>query len=174
MKKIYEEYKEIIIYTIIAAIIGVIVGIIDTIFGKVLLKITEMRNDNVIKLLPFLALAGILIIMLYRKFSEESLKGMGLVFQTGHGEIDEIPKRLIPLVILSTWITHLFGGSAGREGVAVQLGATISNSISKKLKFINKPRIFLVVWMAAGFASPNYFKRLVYAEICRVALRTCS
>jgi len=153
MKKIYEEYKEIIIYTIIAAIIGVIVGIIDTIFGKVLLKITEVRNDNVIKLLPFLALAGILIIMLYRKFSEESLKGMGLVFQTGHGEIDEIPKRLIPLVILSTWITHLFGGSAGREGVAVQLGATISNSISKKLKFINKPRIFLVVGMAAGFAG---------------------
>ena len=153
MKKTYEEYKEIIIYTIIAAIIGVIVGIIDTIFGKVLLKITEMRNDNVIKLLPFLALAGILIIMLYRKFSEESLKGMGLVFQTGHGEIDEIPKRLIPLVILSTWITHLFGGSAGREGVAVQLGATISNSISKKLKFINKPRIFLVVGMAAGFAG---------------------
>lgn len=153
MKKIYEEYKEIIIYTIIAAIIGVIVGIIDTIFGKVLLKITEVRNDNVIKLLPFLALAGILIIMLYRKFSEESLKGMGLVFQTGHGEIDEIPKRLIPLVILSTWITHLFGGSAGREGVAVQLGATISNSISKKLKFINKPRIFLVVGIAAGFAG---------------------
>lgn len=153
MKKIYEEYKEIIIYIIIAAIIGVIVGIVDTIFGRVLLKIIEVRNDNVIKLLPFLALAGILIVMLYRKFSEESLKGMGLVFQAGHGEIDEIPKMLIPLVIISTWITHLFGGSAGREGVAVQLGATISNSISKKLKFINKPKIFLVVGIAAGFAG---------------------
>lgn len=153
MKKIYEDYKEIIIYTIIASIIGIIVGIVDTIFGRVLLKITDIRNNNVIKLLPFLALAGILIVILYRKFSEESLKGMGLVFQTGHGDIDEIPKRLIPLVIISTWITHFFGGSAGREGVAVQLGATISNSVSRKLKFITKPRMFLVVGMAAGFAG---------------------
>lgn len=153
MKKIYEDYKEIIIYTIVAAIIGVIVGFVDTIFGRVLLKITDIRNNNVIKLLPFLALAGMLIVILYRKFSEESLKGMGLVFQASHGEINEIPKRLIPLVIISTWITHLFGGSAGREGVAVQLGATISNSISKKLKFIKDPRIFLVVGMAAGFSG---------------------
>lgn len=50
---------------------------------------------------------------------------MTLIFQTGHGEAEHIPLLLVPLVIVSTWITHLFGGSAGREGVAVQLGGTL-------------------------------------------------
>lgn len=58
---------------------------------------------------------------------------MTLVFAVGHGEEDEIPKRLIPLIIVSTWLTHLFGGSAGREGVAVQLGAAVFGSATSTL-----------------------------------------
>ena len=51
----------------------------------------------------------------------------------------------------STWITHLFGGSAGREGVAVQIGATFSHWIGRHLPIKNAGPIFLVAGMAAGF-----------------------
>lgn len=153
IRRIYEKYKEIIMYTCIAAIVGVFVGIIDAVFGQVLLEITDFRNNNIIKLVPFLPVAGILIMILYKRFSKESLKGMSLVFQTGHGECEKIPKMLMPLIMLSTWITHLFGGSAGREGVAVQLGATFSHTLGRKMKLPDNSRILLVVGMAAGFAG---------------------
>lgn len=153
IRRIYENYKEILMYTFIAVIVGVLVGIIDTVFGVVLLKVTNVRNDNIIKLVPFLPVAGILIMKLYRQYSKESLKGMVLVFKTGYGECDKIPKRLMPLVMISAWITHLFGGSSGREGVAVQLGATFSHAMGRKMKLPNNSRTLLVVGMAAGFAG---------------------
>ena len=78
---------------------------------------------------------------------------MGLIFQVGFEEEDHIPKRLFPMVIVSTWLTHLCGGSAGREGVAVQLGATVSHWFSRLLQFPNKSRNFMLTGMAAGFAG---------------------
>lgn len=63
-----------------------------------------------------------------------SLKGMTLVFEAGQNKRDSIPMALVPLVMIGTWITHLFGGSAGREGVAVQIGATLSALYGKKVK----------------------------------------
>ncbi len=78
---------------------------------------------------------------------------MNLVFEVGHGDEAEIPFRLIPFVISGTWITHLFGGSAGREGVAVQIGATFSHFIGRHIPLKNASKIFLVVGMAAGFAG---------------------
>ncbi|MDO5518018.1 MAG: chloride channel protein [Clostridium sp.] len=153
IKKLYEEYKEIFILGIMAIIIGTIVGVIDTIFGKVLIEITQFRDRNVVKLIWFLPLAGAAIIGLYSKLGKNSIKGMSLIFDTAHGTEEGIPKRLVPLTIVSTWITHLFGGSAGREGVAVQIGAAISHTISKKVKIRNGKRIFIVTGMAAGFAG---------------------
>ena len=78
---------------------------------------------------------------------------MTLIFEVGHGVENHIPKRLIPLVIVTTWLTHLFGGSAGREGVAVQLGATVSHWFCKKFSIPNTSKVFLVTGMAAGFAG---------------------
>ena len=63
---------------------------------------------------------------------------------------------LVPLVMIGTWITHLFGGSAGREGVAVQIGATLSHYMGRKLKTPDNSRIMLITGMAAGFGS--YFE----------------
>ena len=153
IRKLLEDYKEILLYTLIAVIVGVLVGAIDAVFGLVLIKITAIRSSHPMVFLPFLPVAGIVIMLLYRHLSKESLKGMTLVFQTGHGDIDRIPKMLVPLVILSTWMTHLFGGSAGREGVAVQLGATVAHTLGRKLKFLSNPRALLVIGMAAGFAG---------------------
>lgn len=153
LKKLYDEYKHIFILGIMSLLIGVTVGAIDTIFGKILLEITTFRDNNVVKLIWFLPIAGLAIIGLYNKIGKNSIKGMSLVFDTAHGSEKTIPKRLVPLTILTTWMTHLFGGSAGREGVAVQIGASISHAFSKKINIPNGRRIFIVTGMAAGFAG---------------------
>ena len=78
---------------------------------------------------------------------------MELLFEVGEGREKDIPKRLIPLTILSTWMTHLFGGSAGREGVAVQLGGTVAHALRREGLGPGASRIYLVTGMAAGFGG---------------------
>jgi len=157
LKNIKESYQYsyfLYLRLIVAGIIiGFIVGIIDTIFGRGLLLIGNIRKEYLYYFVPFLALAGLLIVFIYKKFAGRAKKGMGLIFEVGHGIENEIPLKLVPIVSIATWITHLFGGSAGREGVAVQLGATISHKFKKYLGFPNKSKIFLVIGMAAGFGG---------------------
>ena len=145
--------KRTFVYTLDALMIGAIVGVIDTLFGRVLIGIGEVRTDYLLYLLPFLALAGILITYLNRNYGGKSQKGMELLFEVGEGKEKNIPKRLIPLTILSTWMTHLFGGSAGREGVAVQLGGTVAHALRREGLGPNASRIYLVTGMAAGFGG---------------------
>ena len=157
LKNIKESYQHsyfLYLKLIIAGIIiGLIVGIIDTIFGRGLIWIGDIRKEYLYYFVPFLALAGLLIVFIYQKFAGKTGKGMGLIFEVGHGTEKEIPLRLIPIVTVATWITHLFGGSAGREGVAVQLGATLSHRFNKYFNFPDKSKVFLVTGMAAGFGG---------------------
>lgn len=148
-----ENRRDLLKYIIFAVIIGIIVGMIDTVFGKGLILIGEIRNKYFWYLIPFLPITGILITWLYYHFNELCLKGMTLVFETGQQKRKEIPLILIPLVMISTWITHLFGGSAGREGVAVQIGATLSHYFTKYFHFPKNGKVLLITGMAAGFAG---------------------
>lgn len=141
------------ILTLISIFVGLVIGAIDTLFGRVLLAIGDIRNANLLYFIPFLAVAGLLIVFCYTKFGGKSSKGMGQIFAVAHGEDNEIPMMLVPLVMCGTWITHLCGGSAGREGVAVQIGATVSHWIGSKLKIENAAQIMLTTGMAAGFAG---------------------
>ena len=157
LKNIKESYQHsyfLYLKLIIAGIIiGFIVGIIDTIFGRGLLWIGDIRKEYLYYFVSFLALAGLLIVFIYQKFAGKTGKGMGLIFEVGHGTEKEIPLRLVPILTVATWITHLFGGSAGREGVAVQLGATLSHRFNKYFNFPDKSKVFLVTGMAAGFGG---------------------
>ncbi|WP_250277721.1 chloride channel protein [[Clostridium] colinum] len=148
-----KNYKNLIFLSLIGIPIGVVVGILDTIFGKVLLKITDIRQQFPLFLIPFLALSGVIIVYCYNKFGGKASKGMSLIFEVAQNKEEKIPLRLIPFIILSTWLTHLFGGSAGREGVAVQIGATFSNWVSQKINIQNANKIFLITGMSAGFAG---------------------
>ncbi len=133
--------------------IGVLAGAVDALFGRVLLWITAFRGEHVWMLLPLLAVAGLVIVFLYAKICPEAQKGMGLVFDAAQRREKNIPVLLIPLVMVSTWLTHLFGGSAGREGVAVQIGAAIGHNIGKRMREPECARILLVTGMAAGFSG---------------------
>ena len=129
-------------YAVLAVVVGICVGIVDTIFGRGLLAISAFRTAHWRCLLPFLPLAGLLIVWMYHHFSILSLKGMSLVFETGQKKRDQIPLALVPLVMLGTWITHLFGGSAGREGVA-----------GRRLHIRENKPVMLITGMAAGFGG---------------------
>ena len=153
LNEMLERYKELFIAIVVSIFIGICVGGIDTIFGKGLLLVSNFREEHLLFVLPFFPVAGVIIMLLYTHFGKQSSQGMTLIFQTGFGKNTVIQKRLIPLVILTTWMTHLFGGSAGREGVSVQLGGTVANILSRPIRIKDGYRIFLIVGMAAGFGG---------------------
>lgn len=152
-KKLFLSYRDLILLTLIAVPIGIAAGFVDTVFGRILLWLSDIRTQHVTWFLPFLGIIGVLILWLYKKVGGKSLKGMALIFETGHGINPDIPLRLIPFSIVSTWLTHLFGGSAGREGVAIQIGGTIAHWIGRRLPIKEAGKILLIAGMAAGFGG---------------------
>lgn len=153
MKKLVLQYKDLLVLTLIAIPVGAAVGAVDAVFGRILISITAFRMAHPYWLLPFLGIVGAAIIRFYQKYGGESQKGMALIFEAGHGTAKDIPLRLIPLTIVGTWLTHLFGGSAGREGVAIQIGGTLAHGVGKRLRIENAGKIMLIAGMAAGFAG---------------------
>ena len=153
LKHATKTYCGLLIMGAVAIPIGLIVGAIDAVFGRTLLAIGSFRDTHLALLLPFLALAGLAIVFCYKKWGKNTGRGMSLVFDVGHGREESISLRLVPLIMGGTWATHLFGGSAGREGVAVQIGATVSHWIGRKLPFKHPGNTFLLIGMAAGFAG---------------------
>lgn len=139
--------------TVVAIVLGAAVGALMAFFGQVLLAAGALRDAHPIYFIPGLTLAGVGIVLAYKKWGKGAERGMGVVFAVGQGKENNIPLRLIPMVAVGTWLTHLFGGSAGREGVAVQIGATLGHNISKRFPFENAGHIMLVAGMAAGFGG---------------------
>lgn len=121
LHRVWQSYGGVIVLGAVGIPIGVAVGAIDAVFGRVLIAIGAVRDAHPFWFVPFLAAAGALIAWSYLRFGKNTGRGMSLVFDVGLGRENVIPLRLIPLIMGGTWITHLFGGSAGREGVAVQI-----------------------------------------------------
>ncbi|HEX4405683.1 MAG TPA: chloride channel protein, partial [Polyangia bacterium] len=109
------------------------------------------RHEALVYTLP---LAGLAIGWVYERFGAPVKAGNNLVIDTVHDEGPEIPLRMAPMVLLGTVLTHLFGGSAGREGTAVQMGASLTDWVSHRLR-VGKParRQLLAAGVAAGFGS---------------------
>lgn len=153
LKKSLRTYGALLLLGVTGVPLGAAVGLIEALFCRLLLKVTAIRVAHLFWCLPFLAMAGLVIVAVNQKFGGRGKGGMSLIFDVAYEEETELPLRMIPLAMLSTALTHLFGGSAGREGVAVQIGAVFSYFAGKKLPFKNAPGIFLVTGMAAGFAG---------------------
>jgi len=105
-------------------------------------------------LLYFLPVAGVLIFALYKYWGKNTEAGNNLILDQIHEPGGGIPFRMAPLVLFTTVITHLFGGSAGREGTAVQIGGSISHFIGNKLKLSTGDiKFILLCGIAAGFGA---------------------
>lgn len=153
LRRVAGSYGRVLVLVAAALPAGVAAGAADALFGRVLLAVSGVRAGWPLLTVPFLAVAGALTAWAYRRFGKGAERGMGLVFGAAHGQDQQIPLRLVPLVMVSTWLTHLTGGSAGREGVAVQIGATLSHWLGRRLPLRNAAPTFAVVGMAAGFAG---------------------
>lgn len=145
--------KQILQLLLFSVLMGLLAGLVTTFFGKILLEIGQVRSEYFDYLVPFLALAGLVVVFVYQKWGKEVQAGMELVFKAGQGEDAQISPVLIPLIISTTWLSHLFGASVGREGVAVQLGASLSHWLQKQgFSDLSKDMI-TKMGMAAGFAG---------------------
>lgn len=105
-------------------------------------------------LLFLLPLAGVLIYLLYQYLGKNADKGNNLIIDEIHEPGGGVPMRMTPLVLLTTLMTHLFGGSAGREGTAVQMGGSMAAFWAKKIYLsAADTRILLMAGVAAGFGA---------------------
>lgn len=137
----------------IALVVGVLSGLASGLFLFSLEIVTNYRELNqwIIWLLP---LGGFLIGYGYYVYGKEVVKGNNLILEEYSNPQKTIPFRMMPLVLVGTLITHLFGGSAGREGTAVQMGATIADQFTKWFSLDKHDRkIILICGISAGFAS---------------------
>ena len=141
--------KWLFILTILAALVGSLVALFLWLLDQVTL--VRWSQQWLLFLLP---LAGILIFGIYHFWGKGSEAGNGLLIDGIHNSQTKVPARMAPLVLFTTLITHLFGGSAGREGTAVQMGGGFAALLSKWFKLKKEDhRLILMCGMAAGFAA---------------------
>ena len=152
-----EKIKKIIFLTVkwisICILIGLFSGSASAFFLVALEWVTQIREHNnwIIWLLP---IGGLIIGLGYYYFGQEVVKGNNLLLEEYENPQKTIPLKMAPLVLLGTLITHLFGGSAGREGTAVQMGGAIADQFTSLFKLDNSERkTVLILGISAGFAS---------------------
>lgn len=153
MKKAISFCRNQLFLCIASLPLGAAIGALCAVFGTLLIIVTDFRSNHNLFLLPFLGLAGALIVWCYDKFGKDSQKGMSLFFEVHQNTRRDVSLRLAPMIMASTWLTHLFGGSAGREGAAVQIGGTIGHFIGSKIKIPEGSKILMISGMAAGFGG---------------------
>lgn len=135
-----------------SCLIGIIVGLVAVAFHLGIDLAAGLRGEypGMIWLLP---LGGAAIVLLYQVCGMEKDRGTNLVLAAVR-DAERLKLRTAPLIFLSTILTHLVGGSAGREGAALQLGGSLSAYIGKKLRLDEKDeRIVVMCGMAAAFSA---------------------
>lgn len=139
-------------WIIIAAVVGAFVGIVGVFFHICVEKATEIRVEMpwLIWLLP---IGGAAIVFLYKKTGMEKDRGTNLILDAVRSN-EPLNIKTAPLIYVSTVITHLFGGSSGREGAALQIGGSIASYVGTHIKLDEKDqRIITMCGMAAGFSA---------------------
>ena len=132
---------------------GTICGLVGTAFHICVEYATGFRESHH-PIIYFLPLAGVVIVFIYRICGIRHSKGTNLVIGSIRSVENEIPSRMAPLIFVSTVITHLFGGSSGREGAALQIGGSIGVSIGKILKLDESDKhILTLCGMSAVFSA---------------------
>lgn len=140
-------------WLVICTLIGLFSGSASAFFLVALEWVTKIREHNawLIWLLP---IGGLIIGLLYHYYGDSAVKGNNLLLEEYENPQQPIPFKMAPLVLIGTLITHWVGGSAGREGTAVQMGGAIADQFSK-LFHLNKNdrKTILILGISAGFAS---------------------
>ena len=140
-------------WILICFIVGILAGASSSLFLYTLNWATEFRESHLwmIFLLP---VAGLIIGLLYHYYGKKVVKGNNLILEEYENPQQTIPLKMAPLVYIGTLLTHLFGGSAGREGTAVQMSTAIADQFTKIFQISAEERkIILIIGISGGFAS---------------------
>jgi H+/Cl- antiporter ClcA len=140
-------------WLLICFLIGIFSGSASAFFLVSLEWVTQFREHHswMIWLLP---MGGLAIGLLYHYYGADVVKGNNLLLEEYNNPQKTIPLKMAPMVLIGTLITHLFGGSAGREGTAVQMSGAIADQFKKLFNLNNSDRKTLIIMgISAGFAS---------------------
>lgn len=140
-------------WIILSALVGILAGSASALLLFSLQWATDFRETHtwIIWLLPF---GGLLIGLSYHYWGQDVVKGNNQLLEEFHSPKQIIPLKMAPLVLFGTVATHFFGGSAGREGTAVQMGGAIADQFTRIFRLRPRDRkILLVIGISAGFAS---------------------
>lgn len=150
-RQIKQDVLSLIKWILLAFLTGYVVGGISSLFSYVLARVTDFR-ENHLWIFLFLPVAGVVIVFLYQRIGKDD-GGTNQVFSTVRSK-DDVPLRSAPLIFISTALTHLVGGSAGREGAAIQLGGSIGNQLGRWLKLDEQDRhVIVMCGMSAAFSA---------------------
>ena len=139
-------------WAVVAGITGCTGGFIGGLFHESVKYVTELHNANPF-LLYFLPFAGLLIVLMYRGLKFDSDPGTNIVINSVRSH-NEVPILIAPLIFAATVITQLFGGSAGREGAALQLGGSIGRQMGGIFKLDEKDmHIAIMCGMSSVFSA---------------------
>lgn len=139
-------------WTLLACGVGLVVGAVAAVFHMGIDVVTEIRAawPWLIWLLP---LGGAAIVWMYDLCGMADDRGTNLVLVAVR-DAEPVRLRVAPLIIVSTVLTHLVGGSSGREGAALQLGGSIAGRAGRALRLDPKDqRIMVMCGMAAAFSA---------------------
>lgn len=145
--------KTFIKWILLGGVVGILSGTASAFFLISLEYVTDLRTGHS-WLLYLLPVGGALVSFLYLKAGKNSAKGNNLILEQINQGSETIPLRMAPLVLFGTLITHLFGGSAGREGTAVQMGGSLAEAFGKlsRVSPVDR-RILLICGISGGFGS---------------------
>lgn len=145
--------RYVVLWVLLAAPIAAVIGSASALFLWLLEFATHTRWSEP-RLLYLLPVAGIGIALLYQWLGQPAERGNDLIMDEIHEPGGGVPARMAPLILISTVITHLFGGSAGREGTAIQMGGSIASALTRWLGLSERDkRTLLMTGVAAGFGS---------------------
>ena len=140
-------------WLLITFILGIFMGSLSAFFLNSLTFVTNVRLAFP-WLLLLLPISGGIFAFLYNAYGKNAARGNNLVIDQGNGGEEKIPLRLIPLTLFGTITTHLFGGSVGREGTAVQMGGALAENFARLIRLNKLERELLVIsGISAGFSS---------------------
>jgi H+/Cl- antiporter ClcA len=139
---------------VVSAVVGIVAGAAGGLFLESLSFVAAVHREHV-WLLFGLPIAGAAIAWLYSTFGRAVTSGTNLILDEIHtAEGAGVPLRLFSLILGATLITHLFGGSAGREGTAVQMGGSIAGEAARRLRLDPvETRLILICGIAGGFSG---------------------
>ena len=149
--RISRDMSNLIKWLVLAVVTGCIVGAASTLFSFTLKTVTGYRkvHEWIFLLLP---LSGLIIVFLYEKLGKED-GGTNQVLSTVRSR-DNVPILSAPLIFITTALTHLTGGSAGREGAAIQLGGSIANQLGRWIHLDEEDRhVIVMCGMSAAFSA---------------------